>query len=231
MTELKKRNPQVSVWYPLVAVIVIVVLVINRDSNSQKVTIPTPLGAIVVETNNGEIDPPKFLDSLYADNYTRGGLMQWLSDRNIYSVDDPAFARALASQVCEPFPDDDLDAKLRSEKECAEKSGIKELRQLAFKHEVPFHRVGEIVEISMPGIIQETGRAYACYNSNYLGRTVLIINQRNYMQQVEVEIDSKGRYSCKLSSGPDIQLSREDALAVSDPFYGPKEKAIVIVAE
>ena len=110
-------------------------------------------------------------------------------------------------------------------------SGVKELRRLAFEREAPFHRVGAILEISMPGIIQETGRAYACYDSNYLGRTVLIINQRNHMQQVKVEIDSKGRYSCKLSSAPDIQLNREDALAVSDPFYGPKEEAIVIELE
>ena len=232
MTRIRNLNPQVSAWWGVpIAVIAIVFFLNNRGSNSQKVTIPTPLGAMVFETDNGEINPAKLLDSLYSDDYTRGGLIQWLADKNIYSVDDPALARALASQVCEPFPANDLVGRLRLEKECAEKNGVKELRRLAFEREVPFHRVGGILEISMPGIIQETGRAYACYGSNYLGRTVLIINQRNHMKQVKVEIDSKGRYSCKLSSAPDIQLNREDALAVSDPFYGPKEEAIVIGLE
>ena len=121
MTEVRNRNPQTLWWFLLVAVIVIVFLVINRGSNSQKITIPTPLGGMVVETNNGEINPTKLLDSLYSDDYTRGGLIQWLSNKNIYSVDDPALARALASQVCEPFPVNDLVARLRSEKECAER--------------------------------------------------------------------------------------------------------------
>lgn len=231
MTEARKKKSHAPWWLLGISLLSNVFLFFNRDSNSQKMTIPTPLGDMVIEAEDGEINPAKFLDSLYSDDYTRGGLMQWLANKNIYRVDDPELAQALTSQVCKTFPTHDLDARLRSEKECAEKSGVKELRQLASEREVPFHRVGKIIEIGIPGSIQEAGRAYACYDSDYLGKRVLIINQGNHMQQVQVEIDHKGRYSCKPSSAPDIQLSKEDALAVSDPFYGPKEKAIVIVAE
>ena len=226
----EKGNSQIWCWSGWVVAGIFILLLVFNDG-VQKVTVPTPLGGIEVELNNGEIDHKIFLDSLYANEFTQAGLIQWLSDKDIYSVSDSDFALALANECEQPFPSDDLDARLRSEKECAEKSGIKELKQLAFEHKVPFHRVGEILEISIPGTIQEAGRGYACDDSNYLGRTVHIINQRHYMQQVKVAIDSKGRYSCKLPSAPDIQLYRADALAVSDPFYGPKEEALVLLAE
>ena len=55
------------------------------------------------ETNSEEIDPTKLLDTLYSGGYTRGGPMHWLSDKNIYSVDDPGLAPALASHRVSRF--------------------------------------------------------------------------------------------------------------------------------
>lgn len=240
---MTKANRQSSrhgrwMWAFIVESILVVIMLatfipIAIRSNSVKMTISTSYGTgVTLEAEkDGSIEYEEVLDLMYADNFIRGGMIQWLSGKHIYSFDDPALARALSTRICEPFPSDDLSARLKAEQECAGKSGIKELRELASEHQLPFHRVGMIVEIGIPGSIQETGRAYACYGSGYLGETIRLVNQGDYEKQTTVEIDPKGRYSCKIPSAPDIQLNEKDAPAVVDPFIGPKEEALAIVVE
>jgi len=199
-----------------------------NDSKLLKVSIGD--ATLEMQADNMEIAHEVLLDSMYTNDFTRGGLMAWLASRQVFAAADPALVEAIATQVCEPIPEDDREARLRLGRECAGRPVVAELRRRADHRETPFHYTGDIVRIGVPDTRPPQGKAFACRDGVFWRRSVRLTNLNDNQRFVRVEVTA-GHYPCVDPTAPQIQLSEEDAVSL---FGGPTrriERAEAIVVD
>lgn len=199
-----------------------------NDSKLLKVSIGD--ATLEMQADNMEIEHEVLLDSMYTNDFTRGGLMAWLASRQVFAAADPALVEAIATQVCEPIPEDDREARLRLGRECAARPVVAELRRRADHRETPFHYTGDIVRIGVPDTRPPQGMAFACRDGVFWRRSVRLTNLNDNQRFVRVEVTA-GHYPCVDPTAPQIQLSEEDAVSL---FGGPTrriERAEAIVVD
>ena len=200
---------------------------VSADSSTLKVTVGE--ATLEMQADNMEIKHEALLDSMYTNDFTRGGLMGWLEGRQIYSAADPALVEAIATEVCEPIPEDDREARLRLGRDCASKEVVAELRRRADRREIPFHYTADIVRIGVPDDRPAQGRAYACRNGVFWGRTVQLSRLNDSRRSVRVEVT--GHYPCVDPTAPDLHLSEEDAVSLVGGPTQEIERALAIVVD
>ena len=97
------------------------------------------------------LDQQALLDTIYDDQFARDGLMGWLSDKRIFKTSDPSLAEALNTALCDPIPTTPLSAQIAAARKCAELPVALRLRRLADQRHTPFHYIGQIVRVGIPG--------------------------------------------------------------------------------
>lgn len=191
---------------------------VSADSSTLKVSIGE--ATLEMQADNMEIKHEALLDSMYTNGFTRGGLMAWLASRQIFAAADPMLVEAIATEVCEPIPEDDRETRLRLGRDCARKEVVAELRRRADLRQIPFHYTGDIVRIGVPDTRPPQGEAFACRDGVFWRRTVRLTNLNDNQRFVLVEATA-GHYPCVDPTAPQIQLSEEDAVSL---FGGPTRK-------
>lgn len=154
--------------------------------------------SIALEAKDGRLNYGVVLDSLYAhEESDRPVLLRWLSQKNIYPIDSPSLPRALSNDVCDPFPgpNTDMRVSVKAWEDCAEKDVVAELRRMAKERVVPFHRVGDIIRVSVPASPPDSGKAFACDNGIFYGNTVQVSTLEETPKDVIVDAGA-GRYPC-----------------------------------
>ena len=197
--------------------------------NSKLLKVSIGEAALEMQADNMEIEHEALLDSMYMNNFTHGGLMEWLASRQIFAASDPALVEAIATHVCEPIPEDDRAARLRLGGECASKPVVAELRRRVDRREPPFHYAADVVRFGVPDDRPPQGRAYACRNGVFWRRTVQLSNLKDNRRFVRVDVT--GHYPCVGPSTPHIQLSEEDAVSLVGGPTRRTEEALAIVVD
>lgn len=179
----------------------------------KKVVITGPQGtSVTMEAKDGSISYDAILDSLYeSQGFDRYGLLGWLSNKNIYPIDTPAAARALSKHVCKSFPDPDGDmrANVKAWQDCADEDVVKDLRRMVEDREVPFHRVGDIIRISVPVPPPDSGKAFACKDGIFYGKTVQVSTLEEIPKEVTVDAGA-GHYPCTNTKFARMQMNPAD---------------------
>ena len=174
--------------------------------------------SIRMVAKDGRLNYESILDTLYAsEGFEKHGLLGWLSDKYIYPIDDPEFSRALSNHVCATFPDrsGDMRASVKAWNDCAEKVVVAELRRMAMDRDVPFHRVGDIIKVSVPGSPPDSGKAFACRDGIFYGRKVQVSTLDEVPKAVTVDARA-GHYSCTNTRYPQMQMNPADIRALFD---------------
>ena len=218
MDHLKKWNHLYSILVGMALMGIIWFGMSNANSKQLKISIGD--ASLEMQAENMEIRHEELLDMVYADNFARGGLIEWLANKQIFEVANPDIVDVIATKVCAPIPEDDWEMKLHFGRDCAEKPIVAELRRRADHRRVPFHYIGDIVTVGVPENPRPSqGRAYACRDGIFWGKNVRLTNLNDNQRVVNVEVI--GYYACTDPTAPKIQLGEEDAIVL---FEGPTRK-------
>ena len=171
----------------------------------------------------------ELLNDIFAQQFSRDGLMGWLADKDIFSFEDARLVEALNERLCDSIPEEPLDQKIKASQDCADRPVAAGLRQLVDQEHVPFHYVGISVNVWIPAREHQPqiGRASVCEESEFRGKKVELTNPRTSNQ---IEVQASGTSPCTgYTRFPDIQLRFENAERL---FPGPLnefQEAIAVV--
>ena len=190
------------------------------DPTQQEIAVTFPGGAVKIDSSKPEIAHDKMLEEIFADEFAKGGLMDWLAGKDIFSFEDERLVEAIAGRLCASIPEQPLDQRIKAARACAEQPVARRLRQLAEQKRVPFHYVGSVVEVGFPPESQPgSGFAHVCMERELRDRRVELTNPRTLDR---IEVQASGWYRCtSFSTVPDIQLNFSDARKL---FPGPLDK-------
>ena len=203
------------------------------DAEEQDISITGPFGvSINAGATNYTIDQEQLLTKLYGNEFMRGGLMEWLVSRSVFSLHDPRLAQALNEHLCDEIPDTPLRDKISAGQQCAERAVAQRLRELASRRQVPFHYVGIQIDIGIPADPEHrpaTGNANACQEGPFRGQRVELTDPTSGHR---LEVLATGRYRCSgVGRAPNMQLNARDARIL---FNGPLQEyqpAIAVILD
>ncbi len=201
---------------------------VSSDDSSRQFKISFRGAALEMQAENMEVDHEALLDSMYTHEFSRGGLMAWLENKQIFASADPSLVESIANHVCGRIPEDDREERLRRGKECANEPVVAELRRLADSRDPPFHYAADVVKFGVPDDRPKPGTAYVCRNGIFWRKTVRLSNLDDSSRFVRVEV--AGHYPCVDPSAPQIQISEEDAvLLIGGPIRRTEEVLAIVV--
>ena len=58
------------------------------------------------------------LNDIFAQQFSRDGLMGWLADKDIFSFEDARLVEALNERLCDSIPEEPLDQKIKASQDC-----------------------------------------------------------------------------------------------------------------
>lgn len=170
------------------------------------------------------------LRQLFADPKQRGEVIAWLeSNAKIYAPTSDNLPDAVAMTACESFPNEVSPDVIAAKRRCAEKPNVRRFRQLASEHKPPFHYVGLLGVMGVPGGSnrQTQGMANACRPGDIFGKRLQVANPESGTQ---VEVNAGGSYICTGAlPTPDVQLSPEDAKTLFPDRALAKTEQVLIV--
>lgn len=228
------KPPGLIVGCGIVAFILGVIVGGNFFSGSSQRSLSVGLpNGVKVEMN--AIAEDLTFDSLYSTIHGqrdfRDALTARLREDSIFHIKDLQLVYALNEFLCAAIPDAPLQEKIRMSEECANQQVVEHLRDLADKHEIPFHYVGIEVSIGTPSEEHQPipGRANACRNSEFRDRLVELTSpDRN----ITIQVRATGSYECTgFTNYADIQISAEDARKLFGRPTSKFEEAVAVVLE
>jgi hypothetical protein len=220
--------------------VLIMVLIGHSSSPAQvkktnlKITGPKDWGSLDFSVEGDGVDFEKVLNGMFSNTFYRAGALGWLEEKQkIVPLESDSLATKIETDLCDPFPDQPLDLKIRKKRECAAKPAVKGLRDLAFNRKRPFHYVGNVGRMGVPELTQNKptkGYANACKPGDYYGKRLQIGNPEN---NAVVEVLANGPYACTDAANfPDIQLSPEDARTLfPNAKLGQTEPVVIVPIE
>lgn len=187
------------------------------------------IGTVKVNTK-GRTDYATALRQLFADPKQRSEVVAWLeSNAKMYSPTSDALPDAVASTACEPFSNEVTPEVIAAKRACAEKLNVRRFRQLASDHKPPFHYVGLLGAMGVPGGGNRLshGSANACRPGDLFGKRLQVANPES---GVQLEVVANGSYICTGAlPAPDIQLGIEDAKKLFPDRALAKTEQVLIV--
>ena len=198
------------------------------DPTRQAVEVTFPGGAAVkIDSSKPAISHDKVLNDIFADRFTREGLMGWLAEKNIFLFTDPRLADALNNSLCEPIPAEPVDQRIRAAQTCADQAVAKSLRDLVEAKKVPFHYVGRLVRVGFPADSQpKDGYANVCEERELRSTKFELTNLQT---EKRIEVQASGRYACTgFTRVPDVQLNFADARKLFPTPLDKYEEAIAV---
>ena len=203
-----------------------------QGMSSQTVAISFPGGfSLDLQAEGNQMSHVAVLEQMYAEEFSRAGLEDWLEEKSIYQISNRAVASALPSLCEEMSAQDPLQERLRKQQACAEIDVIRDLRALARNRDVPFHYVGQEIRIGVPTEDDQPdpGRASACSEGEWHGQDIELTNPLNEQQ---ITILSSGSYRCTGVLGTaDLQLNVGDAIGLFDGALDKYEVAVAVIIE
>ena len=207
---------------------------VPQSPESTDLTLQGPDGypSLRFKVTGSGVDYRKLLENMFSDNFFRQGALSWLEqNQKSYSLSSTGLVTAVANSLCKPIPSSPLSERIRKEKECANKPVVHGLRELAFNRIEPFHYVGNLGKMGIPGRKSDQpkqGYANVCRPGEYVGKTLQVGNTAG---SNVIEVVASGYYVCTDASSdyPDIQLSPDDAnvLFPHTPF-GKTEQVVIV---
>lgn len=176
-------------------------------------------------------NPEALIHKLMSQPYSKAGILALLKQEGVYSITDPAIASALQRLCPDQGPaGETLLQRQKRLQPCFDESVVKDLRDLASRHEGVFQYRGQVVRIGTPADTQPMpGKANVCEYGGLLGREIEIDTMPS---RESIIVDATGYYPCTTySTGihPDIQLSAKDALRLFGRPTRKFEKAIAVI--
>lgn len=214
---------------------VLVMFLIGSPAIVTKTTLkimgPKSWGSLNLSVEGEGVDYEKVLNEMFSNKFFRDGALGWLAkQQKVFPLESEELATKIGTELCEPFPEEPFEVKIRKKKQCADKPGVKQLRELAFGHKTPFHYVGNIGRMGVPERGQNKptkGNANACKPGDYFAKRLQVGNTANTAM---VEVQVSGSYLCTDASNfPDIQLNPEDARTLFPDAKLNKTEPVVIV--
>lgn len=213
----------------IVLALVVLALGFTR-MGAKSLMIDFPLGGgIAVEAD--KLPQSELLEKMWADDFGKAGMIDWLSRRSVFQVTDARAVEALGN-LCGDFPAAPIGDRVAKQQECAEITVAKALRELARTRKPPFHYVGFQIRVGV-SLDEEhrptDGYANACQEGELLGRKVELTNPLNHKQ---IQVTATGRYPCSgMGITPDIQLNEADAAAIFDGALLKHQVAVAVVLD
>jgi hypothetical protein len=206
---------------------------LNLTNTSLKITGPDGEGSLTLEMTGSGIDYKEVLEKLFSDtSFLKPAAIGWLEQQQkIYPIDSMNLVNAVATQLCEPIPEQSLwELRIQKERECEEKPVVKQLRELARTKAMPFHYVGKVGAMGVPEDPQNQPKeqnANVCLNGEYYAKKLQVGNTHN---DEVIEVQAFGSYVCTPAYRfPDIQLNPIDAKKLFKNIPLQKLQEVVIV--
>ena len=207
-----------------------VICSMTSDSSRRTMELTFPgVAGLKIDISQPEIAHDKLLKDIFAQQFSRDGLMGWLADKDIFVFKDERLVEALNKRLCDIIPEHPLDRKIKAAQDCAELPVSTSLRQLADQKRVPFHYVGIAVNVGVPEREDQPQirQASVCANSALHGERVELTNPRTGNR---IDVQATGRYTCTgFTTYPDIQLTFEDARKLFSEPLGKYQEAVAVV--
>ena len=213
-----------------VALIVFILAFGFSRMGAKSLSIGLPLGASI-DVEADDMPQAELLDKMWANEFGRAGMLDWLFQRSVFQITDARLAEAL-EELCGDFPDTPLEDRVVKQQECADRTVAKALRALMRSRRPPFHYVGLQVRVGI-SLDEEhrpaNGYANACQESELLGRRIELTNPLNHKQ---VQVMATGRYPCSgMGITADIQLNEVDASTIFDGALRKHQASIAVVLD
>ena len=195
------------------AIGVLVFLGLPSDPTRQAVKITFPGGGeLEMDVSRPEIDHASLLERLFSEQFTRDGVLGWLAEQGVLSIQDARLVSTLESELCEEIPRAPIDARLQKASECASNPVAHGLRTLAEHRKVPFHYVGLQVRVGVQADTRSRpgkGKANVCRESDLLGKEFELTDLASGRNLI---LQASGYYNCTgYSRYPEVQLDPADA--------------------
>jgi len=155
-----------------------------------------------------------------------------LAEEGFYAADNPRIVDAIR-ELCDPIPNEPLEAFLSASTACAERAVPARLRRLSREQDPPFHPVGIRVTVGVPSSNDQPSPGYAntCHNGDLYRHNVVLINPDDGTRQVQVQ--ASGHYGqgicAQFVETADIQLNEDDAFSIFDGPLAKFEEALAII--
>lgn len=204
---------------------------INPIKTSLKISGPDGKGAVELSVEGDSVDFARIMQKIFSDEFLKHAAIGWLAEKqDIYKIDREELATAIETKLCDPIPDEPLETRLKLGKACADKVVAARLRALADRRLPPFHHVGQVGSMGLPGNQKHRpaqGFANVCKTSEFRGRKLQVSNPSNGNV---VEVEATGYYECTPATRfPDIQLGVSDATTLFPGLPLQQLEKVVIV--
>ena len=187
-------------------------------------------GSVDLETSSPQVGHDTLLDEIFADETTRAAVVEWLRERDYFSLQDDGLVDAIGSRLCDPIPDSPLARRTAQARACADTPLAGGLRRLAERHAVPFHHLGVTIRVGVPEDRPPRGSAAVCEGSELQGQRVELTYGPTGNS---LEVDAGwGTYSCTELEGaeyPDIQLNPFDAFEIFPRPLARFHEAVAVI--
>ena len=233
MHDLRKNPDKSGGFAPgiLASFAVLCLAVFSLTSCATKLSINFPEGdKVTVVADSKGISHDELLKSIYSEETARDGLLSWLAEKDVFSMEDGRLADALNKRLCDPIPGEPVEERIKSAGECASKPVAENLRKLADNREVPFHYVGKHVDVGVQNDAPhspDNGEANVCGDSELFGRTLELTDEATGER---IEVRATRTYTCEgYARYPGIQLNGKDAARLFQKPLDEYQRAIVVI--
>ena len=206
------------------------------DSHDKKMILEfTGIGKLEMDTSKPETayqDLEEVLETIFENDFSKAGLMDWLVKKNIYFFRNDRLVKALNEDLCEPFPENSYAAKAKATEKCADRPVAKGLRDLREKSLIPFHHLGKVLDVGVPSREDQPRIGHVSIRESHLellGKKVELTYEPTG-KQIEVEVS--GRYPCTGAvKCNDMHLNIEDAVKLFPGAIQKSQKATAYVLD
>ena len=233
MYDLRKNSGGRGSFTPgiLASFAVLCLAVFSLASCATKLSINFPEGdKVTVVADSKGISHSELLENIYSEETARDGLLSWLADKDVFSMEDRRLAEALNQRLCDPIPQEPLDERIKSADDCASQPVAEDLRGLVERRDVPFHYVGKHVDVGVQNDEPHRpndGEANVCGDSELFGRTLELTDEATGGR---IEVAATRTYTCEgYAKYPGIQLNGKDAAKLFQKPLDKYQRAIVVI--
>lgn len=206
--------------------------VLPKDAAHTNVDWEFPGGKLAMNVQKDLTSPEVMFEKLFQTEFSEAGTLALLRKRAVFSVTDLQLVEKLA-ETCrwESGVTETVEVRHARLSQCVEGNLVlKELRRRALAQNPPFQPVGESVSVGIPERQEDRPRkgfANACRNGPFFGNSVQIVNPRN---RRSITVVANQWYRClDTEVFPDLQLSKEDAIALFDGGTDKKEVVMAVL--
>lgn len=177
-------------------------------------------------------EPAEVLAGLFEAEADRASVLEWLTNEQVFHVDDERLSDAFVELLPEP-PGGNADTLLNYARWLShdlekQHPALFDLRERALSREKPFHVIGAPVRVGLPGDPEHRPppcKVNVTYSSRFRGSRVELVNPRNHKRLI---LFAKPAIPDNLATSDDlIQLNEPQVRYMFDRIVGGTEEALL----